>query len=641
MDSLSLRSHGLFCVVLALAMSAAVALAAGPQGVNLASLDDWDIVVAPDAIASEIYAAQEFQALLEEAGGAKLPIVNKASQPNRHVFVGPGSAMRSSTVGFDVAEFGSEDLRIVVANNNIAIAGGRPRGTLYGVYTFCEDYLGVRFLAADHTYVPKLGHWRQIAPVDRFYHPPMDYRWVAYESNYARPDFATRLRLNAARLPVLAVDNKDGRGAGKYGGRTSMRYIGHSFNRQIPPATYAKDHPEYYCLFKGQRWANAKPGEIEDRDFKGGQFPYGMQPCLTNPNVQRIITSSVLDELAAKPDMFSVSVAQNDGGAHCQCPACAAIDAREGTKMGALLTFVNTVADEVAREFPDRMVGTLAYSDTADPPKTLRPRDNVQIMWCSIGTCFIHAFDELGCQQNEWFNRQLLKWSQIAKHLYVWNYHFNSENHSHQLPLPNLRLLEHNIRYQVSLGVRGMFMQATSSSHGNEWEDLRNYMLSNLMWDPARDGRQLMNEWLDLHYGPAAPPIKQWIDRLHERSVASGKHCRCLGGKYVDYGLDESDAQAGLEAIEKAMRLAGDDKAVRNRVEKVSIYAYRAALEPVWYIEEGETVDPALAQRMSPLARHFFDLCRRHGAKRTAEGSHHTMDKIEKRLSKILGLETG
>jgi len=41
----------------------------------------------------------------------------------------------------------------VVAKNNIAILGGAP-GTLYGVHTFLEDYLGVRFLKADITHVP-------------------------------------------------------------------------------------------------------------------------------------------------------------------------------------------------------------------------------------------------------------------------------------------------------------------------------------------------------------------------------------------------------------------------------------------------------------------------------------------------------
>ena len=128
-----------------------------PQAVDLAALNGWNIVVAEDAIQSEIYAAEEFQGLYQRAAGVKLPIVRKIDRPDRHVFIGPDKAMRSSPVGFEVDSLGREELRIVVRDRNIAIAGGRPRGTLYGVYTFVEDYLGVRFLTAEHTHVPPVG----------------------------------------------------------------------------------------------------------------------------------------------------------------------------------------------------------------------------------------------------------------------------------------------------------------------------------------------------------------------------------------------------------------------------------------------------------------------------------------------------
>ncbi|MEX0611736.1 MAG: DUF4838 domain-containing protein [Pirellulales bacterium] len=623
-----------FCVL----VNATAALAeTPPAGVDLAALSDWDIVVADNAIESELFAAEEFQRLYKQASGVELPIVRQSTRPNRHIFIGPGEAMRGSPVGFDIAPFGQEDLRIIVRDENIAIAGGRPRGTLYGVYTFLEDYLGVRFLTAEHTHAPPVGDWRKIGPVDRFYHPPMDYRWVGYEANYHRPEFAARLRLNAARLPACPVDGSNWTDAGKYGGRTSMQEIEHTFDRQLPPAKYAQDHPEYYALFDGKRYATLKPGTA-GIEFKRSEFAYGLQPCLTHPDVFRIITDNVLTELASRQDLLNAVISQNDGGVHCKCPTCAAIDEREGGPTGSLLEFVNQVADEVAREYPDRMVSTLAYSDTARSPKTLRPRDNVQISWCSIGTCFIHAFDDPSCPQNELHISQLRQWAKISPHLYTWNYYFNDENHSSQLPLPNLRLIDENIRFQLSLGVRGMFMQATASCHGNEFEELRNYMLASLMWDPSRDAHQLMREWLELHYGPAAPPIARWIDRLHDRSLASGKHCRCLGGKFSDYGLDESDAEAGLDAIEEAMLLAGGDEVLRVRVEKASIWAYRAAIEPVWYAQEGDAVDPALVERMGPMVNRFFELCRKHGVTRTVDASWFEMEIYENRLRQVLGL---
>ena len=143
-------------------------------GVDLAAMKEWNIVVAEDAIPSERYAAEEFQRLFAEAAAVELPIVTSVRRPGHHVFIGPGAAMRASNVGFDIKKFGDEDLRIVIRDGNIAIAGGRPRGTLYGTYTFLEDYLGVRFLTHDHTYVPTVGKWRVVGPVDRFYHPPLE-----------------------------------------------------------------------------------------------------------------------------------------------------------------------------------------------------------------------------------------------------------------------------------------------------------------------------------------------------------------------------------------------------------------------------------------------------------------------------------
>ena len=78
-------------------------LAQGPRGVDLAKMDGWDIVVSPDATASEAYAATEFQQLYKQASGVELPIVRKTDRPDRHIFIGPGQAMQSAPgVGFSV-----------------------------------------------------------------------------------------------------------------------------------------------------------------------------------------------------------------------------------------------------------------------------------------------------------------------------------------------------------------------------------------------------------------------------------------------------------------------------------------------------------------------------------------------------------
>ena len=94
----------------------------------------------------------------------------------------------------------------------------------------------------------------------------------------------------------------------------------------------------------------------------------------------------------------------------------------------------------------------------------------------------------------------------------------------------------------------------------------------------------------------------------------------------------------GVEAFENAMELA-PDAVVKSRVEKMSLCAYRAAIEPVWYLkrEDAANVSPELVSEMHPLAKRFFELCDTYGVTRTGEGSHKTIADAHERVSVILG----
>jgi hypothetical protein len=588
------------------------ACASVPQGVNLANLSGWDIITAEDAQPSEVYAAEEFQSFFAQSSGIRLPIVQQADATNggqRHIFIGSSLSMRASNVGFSTDDFGQEDFRIVVRDDNIAIAGSKQspaRGTLYGVYTFLEDYIGVRFLTADHTYVPAIGTWRVVGPLDHFYHPPLRFRWSYYGETNRNPAFAARIRVN-----TVSDDPK-------LGGKTGLNLISHSLFYYVPAQKYGKEHPEYFALVDGER----------KLEMGGG----GPELCLTNPDVLRIVTDTILDALMKHPEMENISVSQNDNNKYCRCPQCAAIDEREGTPMGSLLTFVNAVADKVANKYPDVMVGTLSYWYSRKPPKTIKPRPNVQIQLCSIECCLLHPINDPNCEKNVQFCRDLADWGKMCKNISIWNYNTNFSNYL--LPCPNLWVIEPNIRYFVANHAIGIFMQAAGNALGAELSDLRNYVIANLLWDPTRSGQKLIDEFLDLHYGRAAGPIRRFINLTHEHALASGLHPNCFG-RAKDYAIDESIAKAGLDAFAEALELAEND-AVRARVEKASICAYRAALEPIWYIKDKSDVDPALAERMQPLVKRFVELCEKYGVTNASENS-----KIEtetERLKRIVGL---
>ncbi len=583
---------------------AADTTAATPRGVDLARLNGWSIVVANDSIASEIYAAEEFQQLFRQASGVTLPIVSRIDEWDRHVYIGPGSTMRASPVGFTVDGLGPEDLRIVVRDDAIAIAGGRPRGTLYGVYTFLEDYLGVRFLTPDQTHVPPVGEQRVAGPLDRVHRPPFaNYRYAVFRTAQKNAVFAVRHRNNA-------VHNEP-----RFGGVSAFINIGHSFYRQVPYNEYGERHPEYFSLWDGER--------------RKGHY------CLTNPDLVPIVTRAVLKAagLPSEVDRRNFSVSQDDTvWQYCQCEKCSAIDRAEESHMGALLTFVNAVADEVAKTHPDVEIGTLAFGFSRKPPKTIECRPNVEVNLTTWGRCHVHLITDPDCPPNVEFFEHLKRWSRICKNVYVWDYHFGAGHVL--LPYPDLFMMKPNFEALLAHGVKGVFMQSEYSLLTTEFSDLRYYLMSRLLWNPKLNDREVVDEFLDLHYGEAAPPIRRFIDLVHDHY----RDIKIHHVKWQPHALPvvETVAAAGLELFAAARDMAKSD-AVKSRVEKASLCAYRAVLDPIFKLEKDADVDPSVAKRIRPIVEEFFRLCAKYGiGSKTVGISYGYSDVTRQRLEAIL-----
>jgi hypothetical protein len=245
----------------------------------------------------------------------------------------------------------------------------------------------------------------------------------------------------------------------------------------------------------------------------------------------------------------------------------------------------------------------------------------------------IHPIDDPDCPLNVQFCADMKRWGELSDDVAIWNYNTNFSNYL--LPCPNLRVIEPNVRYFVANQAKGIFMQAAGNANGAELSDLRNYLISNLIWDPARSGQELIDEFLTLHYAEAAPPIRRFINQVHDTAEQSGLHKNCFGSA-EKYGIDASLAQTGLDAFAEAMQLAGDDEVLRSRVAKASISAYRAAIEPVWILRQPSDLDPDLKERMRPLVREFFALCDAHGVTRVSESQ--SLDQARQRLHELFDL---
>jgi hypothetical protein len=194
------------------------------------------------------------------------------------------------------------------------------------------------------------------------------------------------------------------------------------------------------------------------------------------------------------------------------------------------------------------------------------------------------------------------------------------------LPCPNLRTFEPNIRYFASNNAKGIFMQGYYNGLSASFSELRNYMTSRLLWNPNLSGEGIIDEFLRLHYGVASPPIKEFINLIHDNVVKKGIQ-RGPFGKAENYGLDRNLAEKGLKAFEEAMQLAGDDEVLKQRIEKASITAYCMMLQDVVYYAwdnrdklEEMTMPKDMEERTRKYVKKFFELTDKYNADVWSEG---------------------
>ena len=414
---------------------------------------------------NEIYAGEELAEYLTQKG------VTVTAAGGFPVIIFQDVSMEEDSFSVDVTLQGDEACMI--------IRGGNGRGVLYGVYKFLEKYAGVRYFMPDLEKIPEgdivLQNGNMLA-----YTPYFEARRLAWNCSKSDTDWNTKNGINGHDGDVSDE---------KYGGKQ----------------TYA---PGCFVHTLGSL-----------SETGGGASP---NPCLTSEKTYQTVLKNLRKILEQNPDANIVSVSQNDNNTYCQCEACAAVDAEEGSPSGLMLRFVNRIAEELEKDYPDLIVDTLAYNYTQPAPSITVPRHNVCVRVCSIRVCFMHPMNECtdarGPNGVTWtrtaqFLEDLVSWGKICDRIYVWDY---TTNFAYYIaPFSNFGSIRENMRFYHENGVRGMFPQGNSQSVSGEFGELRAYLLAKLMWDPYMSEEEYyrhMDEFLEAYYGEGWQGIRAFID---------------------------------------------------------------------------------------------------------------------------------
>jgi hypothetical protein len=532
------------------------------------------VTLAADATPAEESAARELVRYLEAATTASF-LLRLEGDPDRggpSIHVGPTEL--ASILGPDASALEPEEWIIATSGERLLLYGGRPRGTLYAVYRFLEDQVGVRWWTPRDEFVPRLNKL-EIPELNLRNKPAFAYRDIFGISG--EPLFHAHSRLNGhfSRLPPELG------GCERYG---PPRHV-HNFYDYVDPDVYFDIRPDFFSERGGMRYAGLS------------------QLCLTNRDLLELVFENLVSYIEKsrgpqEPRRFSFS--QNDWGGACACEECAALAEKTGAHSGTLTTFMNELADRVRYRYPDILLDTLAYGHTLKPPHAAKLRENIIIRFSALKE------RDMSSTVTDAVNRSVLEalegWLESAEHVVVWDYAV-SYGWSGDLPLANLPVLARDYRFYLESGVEGILLQHDFPVTA-DMRDLKLWALAKLIEDPRREIAELVEEFTTGFYGRAGRHIRRYIALLEQGMTRNDQRIGYDADADAYRHIDARFLRKAHKLFEGAERRAAGDGVLTRRLRHARISLDRATL---WLWPE---FGAALNMDRDAVAGRYRDSCR-------------------------------
>ena len=523
-------------------------------------------------------AEEELQLFWEQIFGKKLAVAEDAGG-RPAIYLGHTAFAKKN--GADGEACDREEWLLKSVGNSLIITGGRPVGTLYGVYAMLEK-LGVAFIEMDETVIPK-------APADM---PKFDEK--------KKPDFQGRLIYDSIAVFMHRCNASDAvrdryrtwllrsRINGKQIKQIVPYYVGgiynmaqpaqyHSLSDFIDPKKYFDEHPEYFGMDEFGKRQKPKSYSAE------GTI------CMSNPDVRRITLEKLREYIKkdheSRPKdqwayLYDISTLDNSPNL-CLCPECKKIIDIEGSQTGLLLDYINYVATEIKKEYPEIIIRTFGYSASRIPPKKIMPAKNVLIQLTDRFTVS-DPFKPLESQSSEMMD-YFAQWCSTGTPIMLWDY-WNIGGIYYNPPRIEtvFNALQPDMRFFKRNNFIALFLEAEIDHPAPQNFMMLNYFVANrLMVDVDADVEALANTFIDGYYGSAAPVMRKYFNIIREgvRNDPQKANTAVVGPwRFVTPKLVFDMRREMLDAVAK---LPADSKyAVRVRNELVSPLCFAFANWP-------------------------------------------------------------
>ncbi|MBM3498147.1 MAG: DUF4838 domain-containing protein, partial [Armatimonadetes bacterium] len=582
--------------------------AAAPLAISADGRSEYAVVQAAGATEAESFAAQELAAFLRRGTGAEWPLAGEAGfGGGRAVYVGPTAF--AAKHGLTPDELGPEEWVIRRFEGDLVLCGGRPRGTLYGVYEFLERFVGVRFLDPDTEFVPDRPTLRLPAGL-AVRDAPVFSRREVFMVAPGQPKhtlFEVRRKVNSFGNAAVPAAGPELGYAFRFGGPYST-HTHHLYSEAFPP-----DKPEYFAL--------------TENGSRTGPGPQG-QVCLSHPEVRKLFAARLRDYIrrdreeilgagSLEPFPTVYALVPNDNLNKCVCPGCVALAEQYGAYSGAVIDFTNALAADIEPDYPEVRVAVAAYTYYLDLPRGIRPRDNVIVTLAQLGCEFRSpplrdTLRAMTHPANAEPRRVLEAWAGISPALATHDY-WTAWNQPFQWPHANVHGLAETLKLYQRCRMQHFFAEdELFGTRVHNFVDLQFYLATRLLQDPTQDAEPIIADFLEPYYGPAAPAMRQLLDYLERRQDEQPGGLAAVppsARRYFDRGFF---LETDVLLSEAERRVAGDPERLR-RVQQERL-AFDEAMLYLWPMLSADGGLPyAREQVIDRLRGQYEAACRKYG----------------------------
>lgn len=500
-------------------------------------------------------AALDLQTYIEKMSGAKLPIVSDEKDPGGAVILVGRSALTKefdSKIPAGMTPNRNEEGYVIIAKGDRLLLAGNDapvyHGTEYAVAALLHR-LGVRWYMPGEfgDFVPK----RATLKVDD---------------------------LNITSLPDFKLRNWWGPQTPENRALEYRWKIRNGMNPMLHFIALPLDSSIRYLLPPAAELNNKEFAEVWGKDEKGN--PHVGMPNLASRKSVEYAANKIKEALRKDPEATAYGIGGDDGYPRDFSPDTGKRNLGMPDVGGRLgipgdmstteewMVWVQAVAEEVYKEFPNHIITTNGYANRNVPPIGVAPDRKIWIMFAAIWSDTMHAYDNPRSWMTLRQGEMLRRWTSMYDNVFMYNYiYYMLAGCGAPIPLAHKHM--HDMPLYKKWGVVG-FSDEGRVVRG-ETGVFPTWLRARMMWDANLDAKAAMNEFFTHWYGPAKEPALAFWEELEntfENTPWLGHEDRILPYVY---------SQELIEKLEKHLRKA--ESLATDPWSKPRVLADRVVLE--------------------------------------------------------------